>query len=86
MAQGQFLPGLAVNLYLDPAGQILAEVVDFFTLGGGKLLDDRQLLQAAYWLVLLPDNRVKAVVKQLGGLRCGRLCRKVLYFTVINFR
>ena len=54
--------------------------------GGGKFPDNGQPLQAAHRLILLPDDRVKAVVKQSGGLRCGGFCRKVLRFAVVNFR
>ena len=85
VAQGQCLARLAVNFHLDPASQVLAKIIDLFTLGGGELFYNRQSLQAAHRLVLLPDNCGKTVVKQLGGLRCGRLRCKVLCFTVINF-
>ena len=85
MAQRQLLPLVAVDFYLDPACQVLAEVVNFFALGRRKFLDDRQFLQTAHRLIFLPNDCVKAVVKQLGGLRRGRRGGKVLRLAVVNF-
>ena len=86
MAQGKLLPRLTVDLHLDPARQVLSEVVNFFALGRRKILDDRQLLQAADRLVFLPDDRVKAVVKQPGWLQFGGGGGEILRFAVVNFR
>ena len=85
VAQRQFLTLLAIDFYLYPAGQVLPKVKEVVTVGSRKFLDNRQPLQAADRLVLLPDEGVKAVVKQSGGLRCGGVCRKILRFTVIDF-
>ena len=85
MAQRQLLPLVAVDFYLDPARQVLAEVVNFFALGRRKFLDDGQFLQAAHRLILLPDDRVKAVVKQPGGLQFGGGGGEILRFAVVDF-
>ena len=86
VAQGKLLPLVTVNFHLDPAGQVLPKVKEVVTVGSSKFLDNRHPLQAADRLVLLPDEGVKAVVKQSGGLRCGGVCRKILRFAIVNFR
>ena len=54
--------------------------------GGGKFPDNGQPLQAANRLVFLPDNRVKAVIKQPGRLQFGGGGGEILRFAVVNFR
>ena len=86
MAQGKLLPLVAVNFHLDPARQVLPKIKEVVTVGGGKFPDNGQPLQAANRLILLPDEGVKAVVKQSGGLRCRAGEGEILRFTVVNFR
>ena len=61
MVQREDLTRFAADLYLRPAGQVLAEVIDQLAFGGNKGLLRIQAHQAAYRLVLLTDQAVKAV-------------------------